>query len=211
VSVSNQYEKVEIHYSFSPTGGLKIGSGHGKNGIIDNAYRVKRKSDGSTYYPIPATSIKGRIRYSFIKYRHLLTGESENVEYEIFGKSGKSGWARFSDLLPAKDDAVLVGASTNTSMDRFRNTARHTSLRVEEYVQMNNQDESFHGVIEGFRIKNENKKDVAALLFSILATDMVGADKTTGFGKGKTAISQVVIGNEEWEPSRVSDFIKKYL
>jgi CRISPR/Cas system CSM-associated protein Csm3 (group 7 of RAMP superfamily) len=188
------FEKIKITYEFAPASGLKIGAGHGKHGTIDNAFRTRKTADNKTIYSIPGTSVKGRVRSALKKLAHILHLEDGNADEMIFGKSGKPGWAHFSDLKP-KHEKVLLGTQTNTSIDRFRKAAKHQSLRMEEYIALE-ENESFQGEIEGYREVQSNRKDVYALLFALYTTTHFGADKTSGFGKGEISIKEVLINGE---------------
>src|SRR5690606_2888721 len=153
---------------FKPAFGLKIGSGHGKYGIIDNSFRTRQHPIKGQLYPIPGTSVKGRIRSTYRKYSHLLPDDAKKIEERIFGTEKEIGWAHFSDLVPNSDCNLSI--STNTSIDRFRKAAKQSTLRVEEYLQLT-KDGYFSGTVEGFLPKNiEEENDLVYLLFAILAT-----------------------------------------
>ncbi|MGM2726225.1 hypothetical protein ACS2Q2_29510, partial [Bacillus cereus group sp. Bce009] len=82
---------------------------------------------------------------------------------------------------------MKVKYQTSTSIDRFRKTAKQYSLRVEEYLEFNGEDNrvtELVGTIEGYRERNvvygektifESKRvELATLLFSLLQTKQLG-------------------------------------
>ena len=105
---------------------------------------------------------------------------------------------------------MKVKYQTSTSIDRFRKTAKQYSLRVEEYLEFNGEDNrvtELVGTIEGYRERNvvygektifESKRvELATLLFSLLQTKQLGADKSTGFGTGEMKLRSICIDNKE--------------
>jgi len=205
----SQYESIKITYEFVPESGVKIGAGHGKYGIIDNSYRSRKTATNEVLYPIPGTSVKGRIRATLKKYSHILAIDSNAIIEGIFGKSGQAGWAHFSDLLPVQEK-VSLGVQTSTSIDRFRKAAKHQSLRMEEYASLE-KGNKYSGEIAGYRSIEKNNKELYALLFALLATTHFGADKTTGYGKGKIRITSVLKNGEPSTIDLIHDEIKDYL
>lgn len=204
--------KIEIHYSFKPNFAVRIGSGHGKYGIIDSAYRMRADSSRREKITIPATTVKGRIRYTFERLINLFSNVDENIGKQIFGESGIEGWARFSDLLLKEEEDALLGEKASTAIDRFRRGAKSKTLRVEEFAMLK-EDKCFYGMIEGYVMLEEMdmNKEMAVFLLSILHNDSFGGSKSTGYGKGKMCILSLKIGTNVYDEKTIKEKMKQLL
>ncbi|WP_445613474.1 RAMP superfamily CRISPR-associated protein [Geobacillus sp. YF-1] len=206
-------QKIEICYSFKPEFAVCIGSGQGKYGIIDNAYRTRMDNARREKITIPATTAKGRIRYTFQRLMHLFPNISAEVEKDIFGESGIEGWARFSDLLLQEENDAALMVQASTAIDRFRKAAKTKMLRVQE-VAMLQANKRFYGTVEGYaELKKEESisAELAYFLLAILNTTSFGGSKSTGFGKGETNILSLKIGTDYYDERAIKEKIQQLL
>lgn len=203
----NKYLKVYIQYEFTLDSIIKIGTGVGANEYIDNALRRTTLADGTEQFEIPGTSVKGKIRATYEKIEHLFNGTKEQ-NINIFGTTGKAGWAHFSSLVPKKP--VDVGIMTNNSVDRFRKAIKTYSLRVEEYGQLKQGDQCV-GTIEGYILNEKQKKEVYGLLLALLNTSNIGGRKSVGYGQGKVTVVKCQIGENEIPPSNIKEILYENL
>lgn len=200
-------QKILINYSFTPEYSVRVGSGQGKYGIIDNAYRTRLNAQRTEVICIPGTSVKGRIRNTFQRLIPIFYEDHSNLEIDIFGNAKREGWARFSDLQVSDVNNTLKATQTSTTIDRFRKTAKAKTLRVEEFVTLTNQ-EAFSGTIEGYIGETEELiPELVYLLLAIINTDKFGGSKSVGFGSGKVNILSVKIGKKSYTYSQIEDYL----
>ncbi|KIQ94511.1 hypothetical protein LH47_01389 [Anoxybacillus thermarum] len=209
----NRKYKVEICYSFKPDFAVCIGAGHGKYGIIDNAYRTRVDSAHREKITIPATTAKGRIRHTFERLINMFPHIDAHAERKIFGESGMEGWARFSDLLLLKEDDALLDTKTSTTIDRFRKAAKPKTLRIQEFATLKT-GKCFYGTVEGYvALEKETSitKELAFFLLAILNTNSFGGSRSIGFGKGETKILSLKIGTNVFDEGTIKEKIKQLL
>jgi len=195
---------------------LHIGTGIGKNGVIDKC--IIKRGDGTIY--IPGSSIKGRIKH-YYKYLYstfvgpLAHDENEyctNIDIkqccatcQIFGSVFHQGRLIFSDSELEQPkfrgfDKRVINEFLNEFQSTFRSNtkiSRRRKVTEEKHLftlEATMPGLTFSSTIEGYLSISD--QELAVFLASIKMFDKIGGGKTKGLGRVKTEFSTSSDGKE---------------
>ncbi len=204
----------ELTFTVTFPEGLHVGAGFGFYSTID---AVQRKRAGEETPIVPATAVKGRLRY--VLERLIATTGCCWMEHKdvsdcscpvcvLFGNIHKQGSARFADLEPVEEKEVKLSQHTGVVLDRRRGTAKPDLLYTYEYVAPLVMRTSIKGRMA---LQNGIPDNLLCLALAVTNLDAFGGKKTVGKGRiGEVTIQSLKFNGEEWKDRWVKEASVKW-
>ena len=188
--------------------GLLISRGYGGGGLH---HLTVRNSRGALV--LPASSIKGRLRYHANQFAHMLAAHrdrdlDEKPITELFGDTFQQGALYFEDahLHGLEDDAGFFREErSGVLISRRTGSQVHKHLRFFEAIPAGL---SFETRIEGF-IPRDSKTTLTTLLAAVRLLRQLGANKSRGMGTIRTEITQLSLDGQALDREKTAELLER--